>query len=159
MAATEPVGRRRRARWQPAARSAVLWPLTLLTVAALAIDAYIHADLASSYDPISHDISQGDLFRIEAGLSSLAALLLVLTSSRLVWTFAAAVLASALGAILLYRYVDVGVLGPLPNMYEPLWFPEKTSAAIAEAVGTVTAIVGLVLAHRASHAQRAARAR
>jgi len=28
------------------------------------------------------------------------------------------VAASALGAVLLYRYVDVGSLSPLPNMYE-----------------------------------------
>lgn len=129
----------------PAPRAAVLWLLSLLTAAALAVDAYIHADLASTYDPVAASISQGDLFRIEAGLSSLAALLILLTAARLAWAFAFLVLASALGAILLYRYVDVGALGPLPDMYEPVWFTEKTTAAVAEAVGTFAALGGLAL--------------
>ena len=122
-----------------------LWALRLLTVAALAIDAYVHADLASYYDPVRASISQGDLFRIEAGVSSLAALLLLLHATRLVWGVSFLVLASALGAILLYRYVNVGTLGPLPNMYEPAWFPEKNAAAITEAIGTLTALAGLAL--------------
>jgi hypothetical protein len=29
--------------------------------------------------------------------------------------------ASALAAVLLYRYVDLGPLGPLPDMYENTW--------------------------------------
>lgn len=121
-----------------------LWLLRLLTVAALATDAYIHADLASGYDPVTGGISQGDLFRLEAGLSALAALLLLVTASRLAWAFALLVLASALGAILLYRYVDVGTLGPLPDMYEPVWYTEKTVAAWVEAAGTLTALAGLL---------------
>ncbi len=61
------------------------------------------------------------------------------------WALCVLVLASALGALLLYRYVDVGTLGPLPNMYEPAWFPKKTAAAFAEAVGLVTAFAGLLI--------------
>jgi hypothetical protein len=129
-----------------------LWGLRLLTVTALAIDAYVHADLASYYDPIRASISQGDLFRIEAGGSSLAALLLLVWATRPVWGFSFLVLASALGAILLYRYVNVGQLGPLPNMYEPIWFPEKNAAAITEAVGTLTALLGLALLMLRPHA-------
>jgi hypothetical protein len=131
---------------------AAQWLLRLLTAAALAVDAYTHADLASNYDPIRQSISQGDLFRIEAGASSLAALLLLLSASRLVWGFAFLVLASALGAILLYRYVNVGVLGPLPNMYEPVWFPEKTTAAVAEAAGALTACAGFIVRSMISRA-------
>jgi hypothetical protein len=63
--------------------------------------------------------------------------------------FAVAVAASALGAILLYRYNDIGPIGPLPDMYEPLWYPEKTLAATAEAAATVTGLVGLALASAA----------
>nr|WP_157536718.1 hypothetical protein [Kitasatospora mediocidica] len=131
----------------PAAGRTTLWVLALLTAAALAVDAYVHADLAARYDPISASISQGDLFRIEAAAASLAALLLVLRpTSRLVWGFALLVISSALGAILLYRYVNVGTLGPLPNMYEPVWFREKTHAAVVEAIGTATALAGFTLA-------------
>ena len=48
-----------------------------------------------------------------------------------------------MAAVLLYRYVDVPPLGPLPAMYEPLWFPAKTATAIAEALATLTAVVAL----------------
>jgi hypothetical protein len=34
--------------------------------------------------------------------------------------------------VLLYRYVDVGAIGPVPNMYEPVWFGEKLHSAYAE---------------------------
>lgn len=117
--------------------------LRVLTAAGLAVDAYVHADLASAYDPVHKSISQGNLFRIEAGLSALAALLILLSAQRLVWAFAFVVAVSGVGALLLYRYVDVGNLGPLPNMYEPLWFAKKTAATIAEAVATLTALAGL----------------
>jgi len=30
------------------------------------------------------------------------------------------------------------VLGPLPNMYEPIWYTEKTVSMIAEAVAVVS---------------------
>ena len=123
----------------------LLWALRLLTAAALAIDAYVHADLAPTYDAVGTHISQGALFRIEAGLSALAALLILVRAIRTVWALCALVLASGLAALLLYRDVDVGTLGPLPNMYEPAWFPEKTAAAIAEAAGLLTALAGLLI--------------
>jgi hypothetical protein len=127
----------------------VLWLLRLVTAAALAVDAYVHADLASSYDFSHASISQGTLFRAEAGAASLAALLLIVAGRRpLVWAFAFVVAAAGLAAVLLYRYVDVGAFGPFPNMYEPLWYAEKTRSAIAEGIGTVTALAGFFLARR-----------
>jgi hypothetical protein len=124
--------------------------IRLVTAAGLAVDAYVHADLASAYDGIQATISQGTLFRIEAGAASLAALLVLATGRRAAFALAAFVAASAFGAIMLYRYVDVGPLGPLPNMYEPVWFAEKTAAAIAAGVATLGAIGGLTLSRRPS---------
>ena len=133
----------------------ILWLLRVLTAAALAVDAYIHADLAPSYDFTHASISQGMLFRVEAGVASLAALLLIALGRRpMVWAFAFLVAAGGIGAVLLYRYVDVGAFGPFPNMYEPLWYAEKTRSAIAESIGTVTAIAGFVLARRATARHR-----
>ncbi len=124
----------------------VLWALRLVTAAALAVDAYVHADLASTYDFTHATISQGTLFRIEAGAAALAALLVIVAGRRrLVWAFAFLVAASGLFAVLLYRYVDVGAFGPFPNMYEPIWYAEKTRSAIAEAIGTGTALAGFLL--------------
>jgi len=123
--------------------------LRLLTAAGLAVDAYVHADLAANYDPVTKTISQGDLFRIEAGAAALAALLVVLFGTRpLVWGYALLVAAAGVAAVLLYRYVDVGSVGPLPNMYEPGWYPEKTASAVAEATAMVTAAAGVLLARR-----------
>jgi hypothetical protein len=126
-------------------RIAMKWLVRLITSAGLAVDAYVHADLASRYDPIRASISQGDLFRIEAGIASLAALLVILLGRRETYALAFLVAASALGAIVLYRYVNVGKLGPLPNMYEPIWFTEKSVSAVAEVVALIASLVGLGL--------------
>jgi len=126
--------------------------LRLLVAAGLAVDAYVHADLAPVYDGIRASISQGDLFRIEAGLAAAAALIVLAAGRRAGFGVALAVAAGGLGALLLYRYVDVGRLGPLPNMYEPSWFGEKTAAALAEAAAAALAAGGLLWAvrHRVS---------
>ncbi len=121
------------------------WVLRLLTAALLSIDAYVHADLAVRYDPnVAGGLSQGDLFRIEAGVSALAAMLVLVMPRRATWAFAFGVAASAFGAVMLYRYVDVGSLGPLPSMYEPAWYTEKTVATIAEGLAAVTALAGFL---------------
>jgi plastocyanin len=122
--------------------------LRLLAAAGLAVDAYVHADLAPVYDGVRATVSQGDLFRIEAGAASAAALFVLAASRRAAFGPALAVAAGGLGALLLYRYIDVGRLGPLPNMYEPSWFPEKTAAAVAEAAAAMLAATGLLWAAR-----------
>jgi hypothetical protein len=49
--------------------------------------------------------------------------------------------------VLLYTYVDVGALGPLPDLYEPTWVPAgKLASAVAEGLGTLLAITGFVVA-------------
>lgn len=126
--------------------------LRVLTAAGLAVGAYVHADLASVYDPVRNSISQGDLFRAEAAASALAAVLILLSGRRVVWAFAFVVAASGVGALLLYRYVNVGPIGPLPNMYEPLWYSKKTAAAAAEGLAAVTALIGLVRSMAAARA-------
>jgi hypothetical protein len=123
--------------------------LTLVVAAGLGVDAYVHWQLAPGFDGIqgtgSPHISQGGLFRLEAFLALIAMLLVLLTRSRLGALVAFLVAAGGLGAVLLYAYVDVGALGPLPNMYDPIWYPEKTISAIAEAVAAVGALALLTL--------------
>lgn len=51
---------------------------------------------------------------------------------RLVWLVAGVVGFGGLAAVLLYRYVAVPGFGPVPGMYEPAWYAEKTLSAIAE---------------------------
>ena len=109
------------------------------TAAGLGYDAYAHLDLAANFNANRALISQGMLFRVEAVAAVLAALLVLLIRHRAAALFAVLIAGSALGAVLLYRYVDVGTLGPLPDMYEPSWYPEKTYSAIAEAASILTA--------------------
>ena len=53
--------------------------------------------------------------------------------------FAFLVAFGGVAAVLLYRYVDVGAIGPLPDMYDASWYSEKTWSAIAEAAAAVAA--------------------
>jgi hypothetical protein len=121
------------------------WGLRLLVAVGLAVDAYVHVDLAPAYDAIGDSLTQGTLFRVAAGAAAVSALLVLVVDRIAAYLFAFGVAASALGAVLLYRWVDVGALGPLPNMYEPVWYADKTISAIGEAVATVAAalLIGL----------------
>jgi hypothetical protein len=66
------------------------------------------------------------------------------TRRRFAAGFAFLIAAGGLGALLLYGYVDVGGFGPFPDMYDPIWYKEKTISAIAETVAAVGAL-GLLL--------------
>ncbi len=124
------------------------WLLRLGAVAALAVDAYVHAQLAAVFDPIRATVSEGQLFRVEAAAAGLAAVLLLVAANRVTWALALLVLASGVAAVLFYHFVDPGQLGPLPDMYDPLWTAQKAVSAVAEGVGTVFAAAGLALALR-----------
>lgn len=89
--------------WRIAYRS-----LRVVTAAALVVDAFVHQDLAGRYrlNQGSGPLSQGDLFRIEAVLSVLLALALLISGRWFVWALAWLVAASAVGAVVLYRYHD-----------------------------------------------------
>ncbi len=130
--------------------------LRLVVVAGLAVDVYVHLHLAAGYDPNTATISEGALFRVEAGVAALAAALVLLTRTQIGVMVAFLVAAGGVGAVLLYQYVDVGAVGPLPNMYEPLSYPEKTDSLIAEAVAALAALALLAL-HRASRTQHRGR--
>ncbi|GAA4605942.1 hypothetical protein GCM10023195_20930 [Actinoallomurus liliacearum] len=116
--------------------------LRLLVVAGLAVDAYVHFHLAGDLGS-GGGLTEGTLFWIQGVLAALVAVLVLLRATRLTYGIAFVVAASALGAVLLYRYVDVGPLGPFPNMYEPVWYAEKVVTTVAEAVATVAAALGL----------------
>ena len=126
--------------------------LTLITAAGLGVDVYVHWHLAPSFDTLigtgSPHISQGQLFRLEAALVLVAMLLVLATRRRFAAAFALLVAAGGLAALLLYGYVDVGGFGPLPDMYDPIWYAEKTISAVAEAVATAGALCLLLLPQR-----------
>jgi len=119
--------------------------LTLTTAAGLGVDAYVHWHLAGNFDTLigtaSPHFSQGELFRLEATLALIAMLLVLATRRRFAAALAFLIAAGGLGALLLYGYVDVGGFGPVPDMYDPVWYTQKTISAVAEAIAAVGALV------------------
>jgi hypothetical protein len=97
----------------------------LVAAAGLGIDAFVHADIASTYAEGGGTISEAVLFRAEAVLASLTALALILAGRRLCLLVVFGVPASALAAMLVSRYVDPGAVGPFPHLYDPVWFAEN----------------------------------
>lgn len=119
--------------------------LRAVAAAGLVMDAVVHLRLAAGYQLAAPGgIGAGNLFRIEAGVAIVVALLVLIRASRAVAGLAFLVAASALGAVLLYRYVDVPAVGPLPSMYEPVWFTQKAVSAVAEAVAAAAALTLLL---------------
>ena len=118
------------------------WTLRIVAATGLALDAYVHADLAGQYAG-GGGLDERTLFLMASGLAGVAALMLVLVRRRWAVFVALAVAAGAVAAVLVLRYVDLGALGPLPDLYEPVWYPEKTASAVAEG-SAVLALVALV---------------
>lgn len=107
---------------------------------ALVVDAVVHLHLAPGYQlSAPSGIGAGNLFRLESAVALAAAVFVLVRGTLIAYAAAFLVALSALGPVLLYRYVDVPAFGPLPAMYEPLWFPEKSLSAVAEAVAVVVA--------------------
>jgi hypothetical protein len=133
------------------------WAARALVAACLAVDAYIHLKLASARPPASPGgISQGVLFYAQGGVAILAALLVLFRGTRATFGFAFLIAASALAVVLIYRYIDVGALGPLPDMYEPAWYTTKIIATIAEAVAVPAAIAGFLTARQGQSSESGA---
>jgi hypothetical protein len=121
--------------------------LRLAVVAGLAVDAYVHFHLAGD---TGHDgtISESTLFWIQGAVAAAVAILVLVRARPVPYLIAFLVAASALGAVLLYRYADIGAIGPLPNMYEPVWYTEKVVTTVAEAVAMVAAAAGFAATAR-----------
>jgi len=117
--------------------------LRLVTAAGLAVDAVVHWNLAPQFDPVvgsgPAQVSQGQLFRLEALLALVAAVLVLLVRRRWAVLVAFVVAVAGVAAVLFYRYVDVGPVGPLPDMFDPTWYPQKTLSLVAEVIASVTA--------------------
>ena len=85
------------------------------------------------------------LFSAEAVAALLAALMVAIYANRASYLAAFAVAASAVAVLLVSRYVDLGAIGPFPDLYDPVWFGEKVLAAAAEAGAALAALAGLLL--------------
>jgi hypothetical protein len=123
--------------------------LIVIVAVCFAVDAFVHFDLASAFKNVkTSTLSQADLFYVEAILAIVAGIALLVRPRRYTAGFAFLVAAGGFVAVVLYRYVDVGSFGPIPDMYDPFWGPTgKWLSAIAEAVGAVAALAVFVMIH------------
>jgi hypothetical protein len=118
-----------------------------VTAAGLLVDAVVHLQLAANYQLAAPGgLGQGTLFRIEAALAILALLLVVCLGSRTTYAAAFLVAAGGLAALLAYRYFQLPAFGPVPAMYEPVWFFKKSLTAVAAAVAAAGAATGYLQA-------------
>jgi hypothetical protein len=155
MTVTSPPAGTQTARRQTGQRQYGWWALRAATAAALVIDAVVHLQDAHYYDVAGHWLSEGGLFRIEAVAALVAALLVLVWPVRASFVPAFVVAASAVGAALLFTYVDVGPLAGLPNLYEPSWGPPgKALSATAEGIGALLALAGVVFSRNGWFARR-----
>jgi hypothetical protein len=128
--------------------SGLRWSLIGIAVVGLLIDAYVHFHLAPAYSGVrSSMLSQGDLFRAEATVAVIAAAALLFRPRRYTAALAFLVAAGGTAAVVLYTYVNLGGFGPLPNMYDPSWYTEKTLSAVAEGIAAIAALVLLGVLH------------
>ncbi|PZS17507.1 MAG: hypothetical protein DLM57_08285 [Pseudonocardiales bacterium] len=129
------------------------WGLVVVIVVGLGIDAYTHLDLADIYSGNkTSTVSQASLFRIEAVLAILAALAVIVRPSRWTATLAALVAGGGAFVLLLYRFVNVGKIGPLPDMSEPFWYTKKSLSLTGELIALLGALA--LLAHGYAAARR-----
>jgi hypothetical protein len=118
----------------------------------LVVDAVVHLRLAGGYqESAPGGIGAGNVFRIEAVVAMVVAVWVLWRGSRAAFLAAFAVGFSAAVAVVLYRYLDVPALGPIPAMYEPVWFPEKSLSAVFEGVAAVSALAAWARAPRRRH--------
>ncbi len=121
--------------------------LIAIVVVGLAIDAYVHFDLASAFRfNKTSTVSETDLFRAESVAAILAAVALLVRPNRYTAGFAFLVAAAGTTAVVVTRYVDIGKIGPIPSMYDPFWLPtEKWVSALGEACAALAALALFVM--------------
>ncbi|WP_202613538.1 hypothetical protein [Ornithinimicrobium cerasi] len=117
-----------------------------VVVLGLVVDAFVHLRMAPVMDIAAPGgIGGGNLFRLQGAVAAAVALLLLVLPRWWTYALAAAVALSALGPVLLYHFVDVPAIGPIPSMYDPLWSPEKVVSIVGEALAAGFALWGLAL--------------
>jgi hypothetical protein len=128
-----------------------------VVVVGLAIDAFVHFDLAGAFaGNKTSTLSEADIFRADATVALIAAIALLVRPRRYTAAFAFLVAAAGTTAVIVTRYVNVGKIGPIPNLYDPYWAPfEKGLSVIGEAAAALAALALLAILHRQTRTEPA----
>lgn len=117
-----------------------------VVVLGLAVDAYIHLRMAPVMDIAAPGgVGGGTLFRAQGTAAAVAGLVLLVRPRWWTYALAALVALSALGPSLLYHFVDVPAIGPVPSMHDPLWSPEKVVSLLGEALAAGFGLWGMAM--------------
>jgi len=122
---------------------------------ALLVNAYVHFLLATPFDAIVGSlVSQGALFRIQGVVNILAAVLILAVYRWWTGLVAAVIAAGGLALLVASVYVplDLSALG-FPVIYEPVWYPDKVVAVIAQGFAVIGGLV-VAVSTRARAAQK-----
>lgn len=133
------------------------WVLILVALVGLGIDAYTHLHLAHLYKGnTTGTVNEGVLFQVEAGLAIAAGLWLLVRPGVLSVIATLLITGGGAAALVVYRYYDIGKIGPIPNMHEPIWFTEKEWSLVGELIAFAAALVllGLTVAGRRHSRER-----
>jgi hypothetical protein len=110
-----------------------------LTALALAVSAYVHADLGDPPYAAAGQVTLSGLFVAQAVVAAAVVVWLLVRPGAASALGALAVGAASLAALVLSVYVRLPSVGPFPVLYEPLWYADKVVAAVAAGVATVLA--------------------
>lgn len=124
--------------------------LAVLAAAALAVSAYVHADLGDAPYAADGQVTLSGLFVAQAAVAAFVALWVLVRPSGLSWLAVLAVGGASLLALVLSVYVRIPSIGPFPVLYEPLWYADKVVAAVATGTAAVVGAVALAATTRAS---------
>lgn len=124
-------------------RSTGGWGARVVVAGMLGVDAVVHGQLAVQGWTGWRPVTRAQLFVLESTAAVLALVAVLVSARALVWVVAGLVLLGGLFAVVLTRYVDVPAVGPVPSMYEPLWYWQKTCSALAEGLGALAVVTKL----------------
>ncbi|SFA80853.1 hypothetical protein [Cellulomonas marina] len=119
--------------------------LRVLGALALGVSGWVHLRIALDRPPPTADgaLTLSGLFAAQAAVCAVVVLAVLGRGSRAAWTAFLVVAAASVVALVASVYVRVPAIGPLPAMYEPLWYGDKYVAAGSAAVAVVVALAAL----------------
>ena len=123
-------------------RTALL--VRLVVACAFGVSAYVHLDLARGPWVAEGEVTLAGLFVADAVTAVAAGLWVLVRPTRPAWAAALLVALASLLALLVSTYARVPGPGPLPVLYEPVWYGEKVAAAVAAGVAVLGSAAGLV---------------
>ena len=132
----------------PSTRRQAPAALRVVVAVAFAVSALVHLDLAERPWFAGGEVTLSGLWLADAVAALLVGGWVLFRPSRAAWAVAVLVATGSLLALLLATYVQVPGPGPLPTVYDPLWFTEKVVAAGAAAVAAAGAAVALATTAR-----------